>query len=69
MASRCRCSPDRLPFALSVLGENAVLLCWEKPWDACHRCLVAEWLEAALGLEIPEHGFDRIAYSAYDEMI
>jgi hypothetical protein len=52
-----------------TLGENAVLLCWEKPWDACHRRLVAEWLEAALGIEIPEHGFDRIACSAYEEMI
>jgi hypothetical protein len=52
-----------------TLGENAVLLCWEKPGDACHRRLVAEWLEAALGIEIPEYGFDRIACLAYDEMI
>ncbi len=52
-----------------TLGEKAVLLCWEKPWDACHRRLVAEWLEAALSVEIPEHGFDRTAYPAYDEMI
>ncbi len=51
------------------LGENAVLLCWEKPGDACHRRLVAEWLEAALGIEIPEYGFDRIACPAYQEMI
>ena len=52
-----------------TLGENAVLLCWEKPGDACHRRLVAEWLEAALGIEIPEYGFDRIACPAYEEMI
>ncbi|MGH7223104.1 MAG: DUF488 family protein, partial [Gemmataceae bacterium] len=52
-----------------TLGENAVLLCWEKPWDACHRRLVAEWLEAALGIEIPEYGFDRIACPVYEEMI
>jgi hypothetical protein len=52
-----------------TLGENAVLLCWEKPADACHRRIVAEWLEAALGIEIPEYGFDRIACPAYEEMI
>jgi hypothetical protein len=52
-----------------TLGENAVLLCWEKPWYACHRRLVAEWLEAALHIEIPEHGFDRRACPAYEEMI
>jgi hypothetical protein len=51
-----------------TLGENAVLLCWEKPGDACHRRLVAEWLEAALGIEIPECGFARGACPAYEEM-
>ena len=52
-----------------ALGENAVLLCWEKPWDACHRRLVTEWLEAALRIEIPEYGFARIDCPAYEEMI
>jgi hypothetical protein len=52
-----------------VLGENVVLLCWEKPGDTCHRRLVAEWLEAALGIEILEYGFDRGACPAYEEMI
>ncbi len=52
-----------------TLGENAVLLCWEKPGDACHRRLVAEWLEAAFGIQIPEYGFARIACPVYDEMI
>ncbi len=52
-----------------ALGENAVLLCWEKPGDACHRRLVAEWLEAALRIEIPELGFDRTACPAYEDMI
>ena len=51
-----------------TLGENAVLLCWEKPGEACHRRLVAEWLEAALGIEIPEYGFARTACLAYGKM-
>ena len=36
------------------LGENAVLLCWEKSGDFCHRRLVAEWLMKHLGIEIME---------------
>jgi hypothetical protein len=36
------------------LGENAVLLCWEKSGDFCHRHLVAEWLSKELGIEIKE---------------
>ena len=35
------------------LGENAVLLCWEKQWF-CHRFLVAQWLEKELGIEVKE---------------
>jgi len=36
------------------LGENAILLCWEEPGNFCHRRLVAEWLEKALGITINE---------------
>ncbi len=36
------------------LGENAILLCYEKPGVNCHRRLVAAWFEAALGVSIPE---------------
>jgi uncharacterized protein YeaO (DUF488 family) len=36
------------------LGENAVLLCWEKSGDFCHRRIVAEWLEKELKIEIKE---------------
>jgi len=28
----------------SELGDNAILLCYEKPNDFCHRHLVASWL-------------------------
>lgn len=36
------------------LGEDAVILCWEKSGKFCHRHLVAEWLSKALGIEIDE---------------
>jgi hypothetical protein len=49
------------------LGDNAVLLCWEKPGEGCHRRIVAEWLEAALGIVIPELGLKRSETKAYDE--
>jgi hypothetical protein len=52
----------------ATLGENAVLLCWEKPNEWCHRRPVAEWLEAALQVEIPEYGFMRPLSIAYSDM-
>lgn len=36
------------------LGENSVLLCWEKSGSFCHRHIVAEWLQNELGVEITE---------------
>ena len=36
------------------LGENAVLLCWEKSGKFCHRHLVAEWFQKELGIEVNE---------------
>ena len=36
------------------LGEDAVLLCWEKN-GFCHRFLVAKWLEDKLGIEVKEY--------------
>jgi hypothetical protein len=50
------------------LGENAVLLCWEKPGYRCHRRLVAEWLEKALGVTITELGFERSKVPAFTKM-
>ena len=38
----------------NILGENAVLLCWEEPGEFCHRRLIAEWLEWELNIEINE---------------
>ena len=36
------------------LGEDAILLCWESPGKFCHRRVVAEWLEKALDIKVPE---------------
>ncbi len=36
------------------LDPDAILLCWEKPDEDCHRRLVAEWMENALNIRIPE---------------
>jgi len=35
-------------------GDNFILLCWEAPGEFCHRRMVAEWLEEAMGIEVPE---------------
>jgi hypothetical protein len=51
------------------LGDNAVLLCWEKPNERCHRRRVAEWLEAKLGIVVPEFGLDRASCVSYDAMV
>jgi len=36
------------------LGDEAILLCWERPGASCHRRIVARWLEEALGIEVGE---------------
>jgi hypothetical protein len=55
---------------LEVLASDPVLLCWEDFNVRCHRRCVAEWLEAALGIEIPDLGPvqqrpSRVAYGRY----
>jgi hypothetical protein len=37
--------------------EGCILLCHEKDSTFCHRRIVAEWLEAALGIKVPEMGY------------
>jgi uncharacterized protein YeaO (DUF488 family) len=39
---------------LQDLGEESILLCYEKPGQFCHRQLVGKWLEEALGIAVPE---------------
>jgi len=36
------------------LGEDAILLCWEKTGKFCHRHLIADWLMKNLNIEIKE---------------
>lgn len=36
------------------LGEDAILICYERPEKFCHRHLVAEWLHNQLGIDIKE---------------
>jgi hypothetical protein len=50
------------------LGENTVLLCWERPGLWCHRRRVAEFFEEALGIVVPELGFERAACPPYREL-
>ena len=51
-----------------ALGPNAVMLCYEKPGWRCHRRLVANWLEDALGIIVPEFGFPREFIPAFEDM-
>ena len=39
---------------LQDLGPHAILLCYEKPGDFCHRRLVADWILDKIGITIPE---------------
>jgi len=36
------------------LGDDAILLCWERPGEPCHRRIVARWLAETLGVDAPE---------------
>jgi hypothetical protein len=36
------------------LGPHAIILCYEKPGDFCHRHIVAQWLHDKLGVTIKE---------------
>ena len=36
------------------LGEDSIIICYERYDKFCHRFIVAEWLEKELGIEISE---------------
>lgn len=40
--------------ALASFGEEIILLCYEKSGDFCHRHIVADWIEEALGVPVEE---------------
>ncbi len=48
------------------LGENAILLCWEKPGDFCHRRIVAVWLEKKLNVRVHELDYENLLFDDYD---
>lgn len=50
------------------LPDGAVLLCWEAPGVRCHRRRVAEWIEEALGIKVPELGHARKGFPAYRDL-
>lgn len=37
-----------------ALGEEAILCCYEKSSEPCHRHIVAQWFSINLGIDIPE---------------
>lgn len=39
---------------LKELGDNAVMLCYEKPEDFCHRHLIADWLSTNTDAKVSE---------------
>lgn len=41
------------------LGDNAVMLCYEKPGDFCHRHLIADWISKNTGITVEEVDFSR----------
>jgi len=53
---------------LQLAGPDPILLCWEPFNVCCHRRMVAEWFEQALGIEIPELGHVRSESLSYAEL-
>ncbi len=45
---------DVYDWIVSNYSSSAVLLCYEKPGQFCHRRLVAKWFEKELGVYVPE---------------
>lgn len=54
-------------YVYDSLPDNAVLLCYEKPNDWCHRRAVAEWLEKHLNIIVREYGLARFESYPYAE--
>lgn len=51
-------NPTEILNKISILskGKPAVLMCFEKEGDFCHRRLVAEWLQTNFKIEVKELG-------------
>ena len=44
---------------VSDMGDNAVMLCYEKPGDFCHRHLIADWISKNTGITVEEVDFSK----------
>ena len=44
------------------IGAEAILLCWEKPGEFCHRRIVAAWFEWHLKVNVPELGDENLLF-------
>ncbi|EKE07943.1 MAG: hypothetical protein ACD_17C00437G0002 [uncultured bacterium] len=42
---------------ISLFGDDATLLCYEKAGEFCHRRIVADWIEKGTGVKVPELKF------------
>lgn len=51
-------NPEAVYNELKEMSEekDIALVCFEKDREACHRVMVARWLEASLGIEVHEFG-------------
>lgn len=47
-------------------GEDATLLCYEKPGDFCHRHIVSEWFREA-GYDVEEYFIKTLAMETVDK--
>jgi hypothetical protein len=55
-----RLDPREVYDSLTERGTRTIaLLCWCARGTICHRRYAAEWLEAHLGIVIPEFGIER----------
>jgi len=41
------------------MGDNAVMLCYEKPGEFCHRHLIADWISKNTGITVEEVDFSK----------
>ena len=41
-------------YIYSLIPDGAILLCYERPGESCHRRVLADWLTEELGVDIPE---------------
>ncbi len=51
------------------LGDGAIMLCYEKPTDFCHRHIVACWLKQKLDMDVEEIYFMQQAKKAENALI